>query len=214
MSAPASEFVRLKDGSTGTIRPIAPEDGPALVATFEQLGPESRYRRFLQPMSHLTERALTFLLDVDHRDREALVARDAATGEPLAVARYARSSDDAATAEFAVAVVDHAQGKGLGSAILLRLADRARAQGITRFTALVLTENRPMFVLLGELGTTTARPAGGGTMEVMVELPAGEGIGAGLHGWLRAAATEEVSFASGVSRQTRRPAGPPPREPS
>lgn len=200
MTAQASEPAHLKDGSTAIIRPIAPPDRRALVATFERLSPESRYRRFLQPMTRLTERVLDYLIDVDHRDREALLALDGITGEPLAVARYARSLEDRRSAEFAVAVVDHAQGKGLGIAILRRLADHARAQGITHFTGLVLTENRPMLALLGELGTSTARRAEAGTLEVTVELPPGDGIGAGLHRWLRAAAAEEVSFDSGLRR--------------
>ena len=133
----------LAGGSVAAIRPLGVGDGPVIAATFEALGPESRYRRFLQPVSQLNERTLSFLLDVDHHDREALVAEDVGTGKPLAVARFGRSRDDPAAAELAVAVVDDAQGNGLGSAITHRLVDRAREEGITRFTALILTTIGP-----------------------------------------------------------------------
>ena len=195
MTASDANVVALADGSVAAIRAIAVGDGPVIAATFEALGPESRYRRFLQPMSQLSERTLSFLLDVDHHDREALVAEDVATGKPLAVARFGRSrGDPAAAAELAVAVVDHAQGNGLGSAITHRLVDRAREEGITRFTALILTDNQASLALVHELGTPTAEPQGSGTVEVSVDLPPAEGIGGGVGNWLRSAASDRVEF--------------------
>ena len=112
VTASDANVVALADGSVAAIRPIAVGDGPVIAATFEALSPESRYRRFLQPMSQLNERTLSFLLDVDHHDREALVAEDVATGKPLAVARFRRSRDDPAAAELAVAVVDTRRATG------------------------------------------------------------------------------------------------------
>ena len=149
-------------------------------------------------MSQLNERTLSFLLDVDHHDREALVAEDVATGKPLAIARYGRSRDDPAAAELAVAVVDHVQGNGLGSAITQRLVDRAREEGITRFTALILTDNQASLALIHELGMPKAEPRGSGTVEVSVDLPPAEGIG--VRNWLRSAASEEVEFTSAAPR--------------
>jgi len=192
--------VTLADGSVAAIRPIVASDGPVIAATFEGLSPESRYRRFLQPMAQLHERTLAFLLDVDHHDREALVAEDVATGKPLAVARFGRSRHDPAVAELAVAVVDRAQGIGLGSAITHRLVDRAREEGITRFTALILTDNRASLALIHELGTPNARPQGSGTLEVSVDLPPAEGIGGGVRNWLRSAAADRVEFTSAAPR--------------
>src|SRR5215212_404540 len=40
------------------------------------------------------------------------------------------------------------QGRGVGKALLHRLADRARNEGITQFTALMLSDNRAMRRLL------------------------------------------------------------------
>ena len=200
MTASDANVVALADGSVAAIRPIAVGDGPVIAATFEALSPQSRYRRFLQPMSQLDERTLSFLLDIDHHDREALVAEDVATGKPLAVARFGRSRDDPAAAELAIAVVDHAQGNGLGSEITHRLVDRAREEGITRFTALILTDNQASLALIHELGTPKAEPQGSGTLEVSVELPPAEGIGGGVRNWLRSAASDKVEFTSAAPR--------------
>ena len=193
----------LAGGSVAAIRPLGVGDGPVIAATFEALGPESRYRRFLQPVSQLNERTLSFLLDVDHHDREALVAEDVGTGKPLAVARFGRSRDDPAAAELAVAVVDDAQGNGLGSAITHRLVDRAREEGITRFTALILIDNRASLALIHELGVPKAKPQGFGTVEVSVDLPPAEGIGGGVRNWLRSAASDRVEFTSAVARASK-----------
>ena len=213
MTASDANVVALADGSVAAIRPIAVGDGPVIAATFEALSPESRYRRFLQPMSQLNERTLSFLLDVDHHDREALVAEDVATGKPLAVARFGRSRNDQAAAELAVAVVDYAQGNGLGSAITHRLVNRAREEGVTRFTALILTDNRASLALIHELGMPTAIPQGSGTVEVSVDLPPAEGIGGGVRNWLRSAASDKVQFhlrrAPGEQVSRRRGPGPP-----
>ena len=56
------------------------------------------------------------------------------------------------SAEVAVAVVDDWQGRGLGSALLEELTERAGEEGIERFTATVLAENRQVIELLRGLG--------------------------------------------------------------
>ena len=60
-------------------------------------------------------------------------------------------------ADIAVTVVDDWQGRGLGTELLARLADRARHEGIHRFTALVAAENVAVARLLGN---TCARLTG------------------------------------------------------
>ena len=55
-------------------------------------------------------------------------------------------------AEVAVAVADSWQGNGVATALLDRLAERARAEGIRRFSAEILAENRPMLELIEEVG--------------------------------------------------------------
>ena len=82
--------VELRDESWVGIRPIEPGDKHALLRGFERLSPESRYKRFLTPMETLNASQLAYLTEVDHRDHEAMVAIDLATGQLVAVGRYVR----------------------------------------------------------------------------------------------------------------------------
>ena len=66
---------------------------------------------------------------------ESLGALDPATGKAVGVARFIRLEPGGDRAEAAVAVVDEWQGRGLGAALLDRLAARAGEAGIRSFTA-------------------------------------------------------------------------------
>lgn len=176
--------------STLEIRPIEPSDKEALAAAFERLSPESRYRRFFAPRGSLSRRELAYLTEVDHVDHEALVAIDPRSGDGIGVARYVRL-EDPAVAELGVAVIDDWQGQGIGSLLLQRLSEAARGNGVERFSALILEENKPMLSLLGELGQVERKGREDGAVRLEVELPE-RGLGSSLRGLLRAAAREEL----------------------
>jgi RimJ/RimL family protein N-acetyltransferase len=177
---------RLRDGERVEIRPIRPEDREALADGIRRMSPESRYRRFFSPVAKLSEDQLTYLTEVDHRDHEALVAIEPDTDRGIGVARFVRSESDPEVAEFAVAVADDWHARGVGTALIHRLADRAREEGIRRFSGSILEENRPMLDLADELGDVRVRDRAAGAVEIEVELPE-EGIGTALREALRAA---------------------------
>jgi RimJ/RimL family protein N-acetyltransferase len=177
----------LRDGQRILIRPIRPDDKAELAAGMRRLSPESRYRRFFTPTSELSDRQLRYLTEVDHHDHEALVALEPETGHGIGVARFVREKADPELAEVAVAVADSWQGRGVGTTLLHRLTERARDEGVRRFTAEILAENQPMLELLHDLGGTRIRDLGQGAVHVEVELPE-EGIGATLRRTLQAAA--------------------------
>jgi RimJ/RimL family protein N-acetyltransferase len=184
----------LRDGEQILIRPIRPEDRAELAAGMERLSPESRYRRFFTPTAGLSSTALDYLTDVDHHDHEALVAVEPATGHGIGVARFVRSTEDPERAEVAVAVADSWHNRGVATALLDRLTQRARDEGVRRFTAEVLADNQPMLDLIDELGEVTTRRLDHGSLEIEVQLPP-EGIGAALREWLRAAAKRSLRIA-------------------
>jgi GNAT superfamily N-acetyltransferase len=76
----------------------------------------------MTPTPRLSDRTLAYLADVDHVDREALVAL--AGDEIIAVARYHRMPDTV-EAEIAIVVEDAWQRRGLGRILLERLSARA-----------------------------------------------------------------------------------------
>ena len=152
------------------IRPIEPRDSAALAAAVDQSSDEAIYRRFLNPHGRLTAAELRYLTEVDHRDHEALVALDPASSESVGVARYVRDPERRDSAEIAVAVLEQWQGQGVGKALVRRLADRARDEGIARFTGLMLSDNGPMRRLFADLGTSRVVSSGAGAIELAVDL--------------------------------------------
>jgi RimJ/RimL family protein N-acetyltransferase len=180
---------RLRDGEQILVRPIRPDDREELAAGVRRLSPESRYRRFFTPTNELSASELSYLTEVDHHDHEALVALEPDSLHGIGVARFVRSRQDPELAEVAVAVADSWQNRGVATALLDRLTQRAREEGVHRFSAEILADNQPMLDLIDELGDVTMRHLDHGSVEVEVELPP-EGIGAGLRESLRAAARE------------------------
>ncbi len=163
--------VTLGDGSRVRIRQGHRSDRELLLRGFARLSSESRYRRFLVPMAALTDEMVRSLMEVDHHDYEAMIALDAETGEGIGVARYVRSRDRAGVAELAVTVIDDWQGKGVGTLLLEVLSARARAEGITTFSALLLARNEEMMDLLRRLDPVRIIDQELGTVEIEVPIP-------------------------------------------
>jgi RimJ/RimL family protein N-acetyltransferase len=147
-----SRVIRLRAGEEIHIRPITGEDASELMAGFRRLSAQSRYQRFFTAAPMFRAREAAYLTQIDHYNHEALVAIVPATGDIVGVARYFRASTDSASVEIALTVADWWQGRGLGSELLRRLVDRAREDGITHFTADLLSGNRAMLALLRQIG--------------------------------------------------------------
>jgi GNAT superfamily N-acetyltransferase len=134
----------LRDGSAVLIRQVRADDAALLADGFARLSEQSRQMRFLAAKNILTPAELRYLTEVDHHDHEALGALADGTDLGVGIARYIRDNRDPRSAEVAVTVVDDWQRRGLGTELLNRLSDRARKEGIGRFTALVArTTSRP-----------------------------------------------------------------------
>lgn len=182
----------LRDGQWIELRALTPDDGPLLEASFRRLSDRSRYRRFFVRMRELPAALLRALVDVDHHDREAILAIDPRTGQVIGVARYTRPEPDSEAAEIAVVVVDDWQGRGVGSILLARLTHRARQEGVRRFTAEVMAENREALRFFAGLGMRTERFQPG-VIELELDVPARRGVGTRLAQSLRAAASGAVT---------------------
>jgi RimJ/RimL family protein N-acetyltransferase len=179
--------IDLPGGDRVLVRPVRASDKDAIADGFNRMGERSRYQRFMTIQDALSTRELRYLTEVDHHDHEALVAFDVASGDGVGVARFVRNPSDSLEAEAAVAVVDAWQRRGLGTALTLLLADRAREEGVERFTALLLASNDAMMNMLRRLGPLRVVSREGPVVEAEMGLPA-EGIGEQLAGVLRAAA--------------------------
>ena len=166
---PSGERVRLADDAEIVIRAPEPGDRHELDVGFAHLSATSRLRQFRQPVEHLTGRQLTELTDVDHESHDALVAFDPASGECIGGARFVRAADDPSRAEFTCTVADRWQGRGVGTALVERLAARARKVGITRFAAVMIVGDEPARRLLRRVGREVTEHREGGTVEIVGE---------------------------------------------
>ncbi|MCK9520984.1 MAG: GNAT family N-acetyltransferase [Dehalococcoidia bacterium] len=140
----------LRDGRTMLLRRIRPDDAEDLVEGFRMLSPRSVRMRFFSPMRELDPRFARRLADVDFVSRAAFVATFPDDDQVRAVGRY--ESDSPGVAEVAFVTLDELQGQGIASAMLERLVDLARSNGIRTFVAYVLPENAAMLNLFRRCG--------------------------------------------------------------
>jgi GNAT superfamily N-acetyltransferase len=156
------------------IEPLAAGNRAGVAALFARLSPESRRRRFLTPKPELADRELAFLTAVDHVRHEAVAAVDQCDGSIVGIARYVQYGDRTGSADVAIEVADQMQRIGIGTALMERLVERARVNGLDQLTATTLWENRPARALLRSAGFQ-ARSSSGSEIDLELELgPAAE----------------------------------------
>jgi GNAT superfamily N-acetyltransferase len=144
---------RLGSGRAVSVRPVQPDDAPAVQAFVRALSPQSRLRRFFSPIRELAPSALARLTCVDGRRDQVLLAFAGPPdgGTLVAIGQYA-GLPDAGACEVAVVVADRWQGQGLGRVLMTELVARARRAGYTRVEGDVLADNRPMLTLARRCG--------------------------------------------------------------
>ena len=166
-------LVRLLDGTRVVIRPIRPSDKDALAAGLGRLSAGSAYARFLTAKAELSPRELRYLTEVDGERHVAFVAMLVDDpGHLVGVGRYVRDPEDPRTAEVAVTVGDSLHGQGLGSRLGLALADHARAHGIRRFSATMLTDNAAAHRLFARISERLESTSAAGVDELLADLAA------------------------------------------
>lgn len=143
----------LADGRVLQVRALTPADAAAEQDFVRTMSLRSRYRRFHLGLPEMPAPLLARMVDVDQQRHVALAAWSDEDRRIVADARYVRDADGGG-ADFALAVADDHQGRGLGRALLTRLARHARRAGVVWLHGDVLWENRPMIELMTRLGAT------------------------------------------------------------
>jgi acetyl coenzyme A synthetase (ADP forming)-like protein len=141
--------VALRDGSTVQVRPARPSDRESVLDFLRGLSRDSLFFRFFSGGANL-EAAADWATDVDYEHRFGLIATSGVGHGIVGHAGYQVTDGD--RAEVAFEVADDFQGRGLGTILLVHLAEAAEEQGVAIFEASVLPENFRMAGVFRESG--------------------------------------------------------------
>ncbi len=148
----------MKNGTVVTLRPIRPEDEPAMVKFHETLSDRSVYLRYFHSLSlssRISHDRLVRICFVDYDREIAIVADhlDAKTGRRhiLGVGRLVKSHTKN-EGEVAVLVSDECQHQGLGTELFRRVIQVARDEKLARIDAEMLPDNLSMKKIARKLG--------------------------------------------------------------
>jgi RimJ/RimL family protein N-acetyltransferase len=157
----------LADGTDVALRPIRPDDAAALAAFNQRLSSESRYLRYFSFRRGIGERELERFTHPDGRLHAGIVAF--VEGELVGHACFDRKEGELA-AEVGFEVADAFQGRGLGTLLLEALVRHARGEGVTAFTARVLSHNRKSLQVFRDLGLDERTHFADGCVEIALDL--------------------------------------------
>jgi acetyl coenzyme A synthetase (ADP forming)-like protein len=164
--SPESGRLILRDGTTATIRVAGADDKEAMARFFAGLSEESRRQRFFSRLVPADKLIDSFCDNSKPLERYSLVVTRLVKDQPRIIATGTYVAMNRETAEFAIAVADPFQGKGIGTILLERLALIAVTNGFRRFWALTLAVNKPMLDVFRESGFACRTKTGDGYVEV------------------------------------------------
>ena len=148
------EEITLASGKTYELRPVKPEDEPALIKNFEQLNSEEIWFRFFHGMKTMTHSMAARFSQIDYDREMALVVTDPHTQENWKLYAVVRLISEPlnSRAEFSL-IVNHVVGRqGLGALLLKRIIGYAASRGLKEVYGVVLTENHAMIELCKKAG--------------------------------------------------------------
>jgi acetyltransferase len=140
----------LRDGRHIRVRPIRPEDEPAILEFLQHITLDDLRLRFFGPMKVFTHTFIARLTQLDYARAMAFLAFDD-KGELIGVVRI-HSDSIYESGEYAILLRSDRKGQGLGWALMQLLIEYARAEGLQRISGQVLRENTTMLQMCRELG--------------------------------------------------------------
>jgi acetyltransferase len=147
--------IEVKDGWRVDVRPIRPEDEPAVIRLLQKVSREDLRLRFFHSVKEFSHQFTARLTQLDYARAMAFAALDPATREVIGVVRL-HSDSRYEKAEYAILLRSDLKGKGLGWALMQLLIQYARSEGLKSLFGEVLNENKTMLAMCRELGFDVA----------------------------------------------------------
>jgi acetyltransferase len=160
--------IQLNDGTNIVIRPIRPEDAEIEAQFVRELSNEAKYFRFMNSLQELSQEMLVRFTQIDYHNEMALIAvRSSEAGEEqIGVARYTTNLDKT-SCEFALAVSDQWQSKGIAHHLMRNLMEIARDRNLEKMDGQVLSSNRKMLELVRSLNFRVSNDPNDSTIELV-----------------------------------------------
>jgi len=160
----------VRDGWEVDVRPMRPEDEPAIIQLLQNVSVDDLRLRFFHSMKDFSHRFVARLTQLDYARAMAFVALDPVTHDILGVVRL-HSDSRYESAEYAILLRSDLKGKGLGWALMRLLIAYARSEGLKSLFGEVLNENETMLTMCRNLGFDVRRdPAERGVSLVSLDL--------------------------------------------
>ena len=164
------------DGTALGIRPLRPEDEPLLVQFHASLSDATVYARYFDHLEldkRTAHERLARICFLDYDRELALVASmtsPATGGEQIVGIGRLSKAHARNEAEFAVLVTDAQQRRGIGTELLRRLIDFARAEGLARISGQMHADNEGMRRACERLGFEIKAGVGEGVIRAELVL--------------------------------------------
>ena len=142
--------IRLRDSSKLRLRDLHRGNREKLKAFFSACSPEAIRSRFMSSIKVLSDSLLDYLANPDGSRHVALILAQQEGEDERIVAegRYVVLKEQPDVANIAVLVVDDMHRRGIATLLIHELTEIALSNGVTRFSADVLADNRAMISLL------------------------------------------------------------------
>jgi RimJ/RimL family protein N-acetyltransferase len=176
LSAPAGgvdlgfdRVLLLQDGSEVLLREAVPSDAPLVAALHARCSPESRRARFLSSTPRLDPEQLRSLVGPDGVRSVLALTADGGSAIGLADLHVAPGAGPASVG-FGVLVEDAWQHRGLGTALVRRIAETAVENGLRELTGTVHADEARITRLLRRAGLRPNAVTTGGTLRLSIPL--------------------------------------------
>jgi GNAT superfamily N-acetyltransferase len=159
--------LQLHDGSEVRLRWAVPSDGPLIATLHARCSPASRRSRYLSPAPRLHPRELSALVET------GLLAVTTDGGSAVGIGNLDPAPDACpGTARVAVLVEDAWQGRGLGTALLRRIAELAAERGVAELVGSARPDDVGITRLLRRAGLRPEATIAGTEVRLRAPLPA------------------------------------------
>ena len=141
----------LHDGWRIFVRPTGPGDEPLIRGLLGHVSKEDLRLRFFDSIKEFSDQFIAKLTDLDGLRAIAFVAFDESSDQPLGVV-WLYCDPIHETGEYAILLRSDLKGRGLGWALMQRIIEHAKSEGLKQICGQILQENIVMLKMCRELG--------------------------------------------------------------